>query len=1062
MDPLITALALAIQAAIPFIVQKLIEKGLIEPAVKPVANKVQARATAGERNEALEQAILAAIKDTSEETDDSLAVASGRKMRLHEVVEPGNEALRDEIMRLVFLATTNNPRLVSQDLLAALRISPDQRPALANFLFYLHRHLNALPEFQPLLEAARGQAVVKELKRMGRYMYTLAGTVEETREGGVMRVREVEDWDPAPYLECLIKEFRRLRLGVFDPRLGRPSGNKAITLDEIYTDLDVTEMVAVDEKTRRSKRDRLMPDLPTALGERGETRRMTALEAISDERYPCVVLLGYPGSGKSTFVNYVSFCLATEQLTSGSPDGLARLQGWTQGARWPVRIVLRDLVAGADANQQTAANAQTLWDFIQYEMKTRGYEDAFKPLKRHLQAHGGLILLDGLDEVREADARREFIKQAIEKFASANGRCRIVVTCRPYAYHKEEWCLEGFHKHELATFSSQRSADFVATWYRTLHRRGDMSEALAQTRTNDLTTQMQQPRFADIASRPLLLTLMTTLHAAGGRLPEDRADLYARCVELLLYEWEVQRTREQAGDASAREANPLEALGLTRAQLEKAISRVAFEAHRRQGEREARSAEQVADISRAELHGVLLPIVKNSRDDADKVIAYIQTRAGLLLSQDNDTFTFPHRTFQEFMAAWYIVGNTKYFPYDLAKWARTDRVFWSEVYLLATGRARAPQFGLAVSLINALCSSDYSAGQAIDDTEAYAAMLAAQAAAEVKLRDECTGEPELRETLERLQNWLVGIIAQGALPLGERAEVGRILSALGDPRPDVFCPIPALVDVPAGEFVMGTTEEVAQEVIKKFGKDWERWIKDEMPRHRVTLKTYRIGKYPVTNAQYRRFVEDGGYTDKHRDCWTEAGWRWRESENIEKPAADYWDSPEWNLDNHPVVGVSWYEAIVYCNWLAKTNPQKRKFRLPTEAEWEKAARSDDGREYPWVGEFDSEKANTSESGIRRTTAVGLFPHGESPYHALDMAGNAWEWCSSHGYDKYKYKSSGPEEDGAGNLESNEGRALRGGSWDGNAFIARCAFRDWYLPLDRGSSVGFRVAESFFP
>jgi formylglycine-generating enzyme required for sulfatase activity len=303
---------------------------------------------------------------------------------------------------------------------------------------------------------------------------------------------------------------------------------------------------------------------------------------------------------------------------------------------------------------------------------------------------------------------------------------------------------------------------------------------------------------------------------------------------------------------------------------------------------------------------------------------------------------------------------------------------------------------------------------------------------EVKLSEHATEPGRYCDTYRKLQDWLVGILAQGALPLKDRAEAGRVLGALGDPRADVVCAIPALVDVPAGEFKMGEGKE----------------------QHRVKLNAYRIGKYPVTNAQFRCFVKSGGYTDAHRDCWTDEGWQTRARQNWDKP--NLMDDLNFGIANHPVVTVSWYEAVAYCNWLNKTNPG-RKFHLPTEAEWERAARHTDGREYPWGKEFDQEKANTDGSGIGQTTAVGLFPRGVSVCDAFDLAGNVWEWCSSQPV-KYPYRA----DDGREDMIGSGGRCLRGGAWLSYVVGARCASRDRSLADGRVSNVGFRLAESVTP
>jgi iron(II)-dependent oxidoreductase len=249
--------------------------------------------------------------------------------------------------------------------------------------------------------------------------------------------------------------------------------------------------------------------------------------------------------------------------------------------------------------------------------------------------------------------------------------------------------------------------------------------------------------------------------------------------------------------------------------------------------------------------------------------------------------------------------------------------------------------------------------------------------------------------------------------------------------------VPETVPVPAGLFLMGSTED------NQLAYD------DERPQQQVNLDAFRIGRYPVTNAQYARFIEEGGY--ENRDYWIEAGRVWREAESIAQPR--FWEDPKWNQPNHPVVGVSWYEAVAYCRWLSETTGQE--FRLPSEAEWEKAARGEHGREWPWGNEFDPQKANTEESGLRRTTPVGQYsPEGDSPYGASDMAGNVWEWCSTLERD-YPYQPDDSRED----LEGEGPRVVRGGSWFDDQRGVRCAYRHWDDPDDRDLNLGFRVVVS---
>ena len=270
-------------------------------------------------------------------------------------------------------------------------------------------------------------------------------------------------------------------------------------------------------------------------------------------------------------------------------------------------------------------------------------------------------------------------------------------------------------------------------------------------------------------------------------------------------------------------------------------------------------------------------------------------------------------------------------------------------------------------------------------------------------------------------------------------------------RVQLAFPAPAFITIPAGEFLMGTSDAEIELLLKmKETKDWAaKWKKDgsfnpEQPQHRVFLDGYQIAKYPVTNAEYQAFVQ---------------------ATNRQSPK--HWSGgtfPE-ELAAHPVVYVNWEDAAEYCKWLTeqlrKANQLSENYaiRLPTEAEWEKAAAWDDGKKlhriYPWGNEWDTAKCNSAEGKVGATTPVGKYSTaGDSFYGLADMAGNVWEWCADW-YDENYYKAS-PEKNPQG-ADSTSYRVLRGGSWGSDAGYARCAHRFRDVPGDWDVFRGFRCA-----
>ena len=261
-----------------------------------------------------------------------------------------------------------------------------------------------------------------------------------------------------------------------------------------------------------------------------------------------------------------------------------------------------------------------------------------------------------------------------------------------------------------------------------------------------------------------------------------------------------------------------------------------------------------------------------------------------------------------------------------------------------------------------------------------------------------------------------------------------------------------MVHIPEGPFSMGTGAGEIDRLAAEFelAKTWAQkgYFGREQPQHTVALPAYWIGRHPVTVAQFGGFIEAGGYHEPR--FWTAAGRAWREATGRNEPA--YWEEDIWTGDARlPVVGVSWYEAAAYCRWLSEEIG--RDFRLPSEAEWEKAARGTDGRIFPWGDRFDAARCNVRASGLGRTAPVGrLSPAGDSPYGCAEMVGNVSEWTLTQ-YVPYPYEPGDGRDDPAGEAE----RVTRGGSWHSPVLRARTSSRGMNDPFFADNDLGFRCA-----
>jgi formylglycine-generating enzyme required for sulfatase activity len=820
-----------------------------------------------------------------------------------------------------------------------------------------------------------------------------------------------------------------------------------LSLDAVYTAL-LTHSPREPEDLPERHRPRLEPD----------DRLLSALEQL--DRHRRLVLLGDPGSGKSTFVSFVAMCLAGEALGSrevhlgrlteplpGGDEGKGKRQDWGHGFLMPVRVVLRDFAARGLAKDAEDATASDLWRFIVHELEECGLEDYPAQLKKELREQGGLLLLDGLDEVPEAERRRQLIKQAVESFVEGFPRCRVLLTSRTYAYQNQAWRLPGFEEAVLAPFGEGQIRRFVDRWYVHVAALGRLQEEDARGRAELLKRAVfGSDRLRFLAQRPLLLTLMASLHAwRGGSLPERRERLYADTVELLLDSWERQRIlRDREGNPILIQPSLAEWLEVDRERVRQALEELAFEAHRAQSELVG-----TADLAEGDVVASLMRLRDNAERNPAKLMDYLSQRAGILEPRGVGVYTFPHRTFQEYLAACHLTGGG-FDEERIAQLAREDPNRWREVVQLAAAKAARGAAASVWHLVGALCfrdSDDPDAGPA----DAWGAHLAAQVLVESADLSQ-VGESHSRR-LERVRAWLVRLLRGGELPAPERALAGDNLARIGDPRfdPEHWYlprdPMLGFVEIPAGPFLMGSDD-----------RDKMAYA-DEKPQHRLELPTYYMARFPVTVQQFAAFVESSGYDGY-------------DPNSLKDPA------------NRPVARVSWYDGIAYCEWLtvklrewAESNQEpssmvlcrllvagKLKTTLPSEPEWEKAARGTAGNVFPWGPEADPDKANYGETGIHGTSSVGCFPGRASPYGCEEMSGNLYEWTRSlwgkaidkpHPY-PYNYTLSEATDNSDDAL-----RVLRGGWFALVPIYVRAAYRDRNVPRDRGGGVGGRVALSPF-
>ncbi|WP_295427983.1 SUMF1/EgtB/PvdO family nonheme iron enzyme [uncultured Thiodictyon sp.] len=831
----------------------------------------------------------------------------------------------------------------------------------------------------------------------------------------------------ADLLDFVERFYRYLPLKGMGPDVGMP---RRFPLVDIFVPLGARLILpqadTLSQELRVAGRA-MAADERAELGGRADASR-PVLELIRER--PVLVVLGDPGSGKSTLLKYIAFAVATGQAAA---LGLA--------GRLPLLLPLAAYAECLDADPALSLRRFAVQYFHDF-MDLDGLEQL---LAERLEEGRVLLLLDGLDEVRDP-ARRNTVVDRVQSFLCRHcpRGTRVILTSRIVGYREvRPPQVEDLRECTLLDFEDAEIAQFIRRWTAVVERilfdDGRLADYAAAREAADLLAAVQgNPGVGRLASNPLLLTMLVIQKRNQVSLPRQRVLLYEQYIQSLLRDWLLARSPQAVPRALPNERalrRVLEPLALWMQGCAPGLGRI---------------GEQAMLTWLREHHAGR----SDPEQAADDCLRDVREHSGLLIDRGGRQFGFLHLTFMEYLAGAALAAGLqapdgqRRVVETLA--AHAGDAQWRETLLLTLGYVGLQQRQdiAATALLNGLLDAP-------EGSPGLHAELAAAALADI-------GEDGV--TPEGWVGLRGRLVAEGLtnprVPAARRVLIGEHLAVAGDPRRGVleldameFC------RVPAGSFLLGATDGEADDDEKKGAGP-----------HRLDYP-YWLARFPLTVAQFSRYLDESGRTPGHPDCRR-------------------------GHANTPVVWVYWDEAVACADWLTERwrvkgwLPAGWRVALPSEPEWEKAAKGGERipsgpgilirpvadlgalmdaeqpltpnpnprRPCPWGIEPDSERMNFAMY-IGRVSPVGCYPEGLSPYGCEDLSGNVWEWTRSR-FAAYPYpddaKGRAAREDRQPGV-----RGARGGAFSTDRRSARSSSRLDRGPEARRDVLGFRLVVAPF-
>lgn len=774
-----------------------------------------------------------------------------------------------------------------------------------------------------------------------------------------------------------------------------------------------------------------------------ECKKYTVEDLLTTKKYNRHLIIGALGNGKTSLLNNIVSQIAEYYLYGKETSSLV-VKSFKD--KYVAYISLKEFVKN-DENRlfENFILSEWLIDRLKRVCNVSEKKEVDEYFS-DISANGTVLIVDGLDEI-DVEDRKDLLK--ILSSFSENPDNVVITSIRKEVLVEDSWIsdISGYQQITLAEFNRDQIREYIYKWKKYVRNANDDEMIEVDT---IVKTIFDNCYLKELAANPLFLTLMMLISEEEGEFPKSRTRVYEEAIQLILGRWN-EKSFESKVEIS---------------QIRDALEQAAFNGMENLIGQSKRSGDVSAFIT--DSFAKIFPDRKVA-----EYIKIVSEKTGIIVQTENKKYSFALQSFMEYFAGSFISRNL-----DIVNFmdGHEDKLIpWKEVIVFSITKMAMERLGMAIAVLYKLVKHDFQNKNKIDSEKVLIAGIIAQ---------ELSSESDNYEIVifnKRIKSWLKNYVCDKSIPYRLRFEIGNVLGRLGDDRVGVGLRKIGGKDYPDIKWI-----RIAGG-ISEFGS-----LEGHINKvHFENICDYLISMYPITNKQFGLFLAHG-YSKK--EYWTNEGWAWvngqdqiyfrsetpgryteerkkqyeiwLNSRGIEKRKEPFWwqDYP-WNIANRPVVGITWYEAVAYCNWL---NMECRRqlvdilndneivdaqICLPTLEEWEKAARGPKCTKYPWGKSLDRERlrGNFDICDLNETSAVGIFSEGKSGYGLYDVAGNVYEWISTGvvQIDREKWKRE-PED-----LEGKYERLVKGGSWNMEYERAKAAYDEWDYPLIFDQNTGFR-------